>query len=321
MSTGEDKMAKIVALAGGVGGAKFVKGLAQVVPHQDLTVIVNTGDDFVHMGLNISPDLDTVMYTLAGLSNEITGWGRKDETWNTFESLKKMNSETWFSLGDSDLATHMERTRLLSKGQNLTEVTHTLCNTFGVNIQVLPMTDSPVTTIIKTSEFGEIPFQEYFVKHKFEPKLLGYYFKNIEKAKLNPITERRLEEADTVIFCPSNPWLSIYPILSVEGVKNILKRKNCIAISPIVGNRALKGPAAKIFNEMGVTASAYEVAKLYKGMITGMVLDRENENEISAISGCGIIPLVTDTIMKDDESKARLAKEVCNFASQLPKRK
>lgn len=314
-------MTKIVALAGGVGGAKFVKGLAQIVPDQDLTVIVNTGDDFVHMGLNISPDLDTVMYTLAGLSNEITGWGRKDETWNTLESLKKMNSETWFSLGDSDIATHMERSRLLASGLNLTEVTAVLCRTFGVNIKVLPMTDSPVSTTIKTCEYGEIPFQEYFVKYKFEPKLLSYSFRKINKARLNPITKKELEKADTVIFCPSNPWLSIYPILSVKGVKNILKNKNCIAISPIVGHRALKGPAAKIFNEIGITPSAYEVAKLYKGMITGMVLDRENKGEINLIRGCGIIPLVTDTIMKDDESKARLAKEVCNFASQLPMRK
>jgi len=314
-------MTNIVALAGGVGGAKFAKGLALVLPHEDLTVIVNTGDDFVHLGLNISPDLDTVMYNLAGISNEQTGWGRKNETWNTFENLKKIGSETWFNLGDSDLATHLERTRLLREGKNLTEVTQILCEKYKLDVRVLPMTDVEVMTMIDTKEYGELPFQEYFVKYGFEPQLLGYTYRNIDNAYLNKTTKNVLESADVIIFCPSNPWLSIFPILAVKEFRDILMNKICIAISPIVGNTALKGPAAKIFEEMDVVPSAMEVARLYKDIIDGFVLDNQNQDESNAIMGWGIIPLVTDTIMKDDASKARLAKEVIQFASKLTTRK
>ena len=314
-------MTNIVALAGGVGGAKLARGLALVVPHEDLTVIVNTGDDFVHLGLNISPDLDTVMYNLAGISNENTGWGRQNETWNTFENLKKIGSETWFNLGDSDLATHLERTRLLREGKNLTEVTQILCEKYKLDVRVLPMTDVEVMTIINTKEYGELPFQEYFVKYSFKPQLIGYSYRNIEKAYLNAETKRLLEAADIVIFCPSNPWLSIFPILAVKDFRDILKNRICIAVSPIVGNNALKGPAAKIFKEMNVEPSAMEVARLYVDIIDGFVLDIQNQDESNQIKGWGIIPLVTDTIMKNDASKARLAQEIIRFASKLTTRK
>ena len=312
-------MKKVLVLAGGVGGAKLVKGLANIVPHKKLTVVVNTGDDFIHYGLNISPDLDTVMYSLAGLSNETTGWGRKNETWNCQEGLKKLGSETWFNLGDYDLATNLERTRLLKNGMTLTDVTTRLCQKLGIKVNLLPMTDGMVSTYITTDQYGDISFQEYFVKYKFEPVLKDYKFVGIEKCKLNPKTKQSIMEADIVIIGPSNPWLSIMPILAVEDTKQIIMKKVCVAVSPIVGNTAIKGPAAKIFKEMGITPSATEVARLYKDMLKGFVIDELNAVESETIRGWGIIPLVTDTVMKDDASKERLAGKVFEFASQLAK--
>ena len=312
-------MTKVVALAGGVGGAKLVYGLAKILSEEDLTVIVNTGDDFVHFGLNISPDLDTVMYNLAELSNDQTGWGRKDETWNCFNELKKQESETWFSLGDHDLATHLERTRLLQSGFNLSEVTSILCKKNKVNINVKPMADGIVRTIVNTEEYGDLPFQEYFVKYHFEPKYISHRFDGIKTANINPETRKAIESADIVIICPSNPWLSSLPILALEDMQKLISQKVCVAVSPIVGNEAIKGPAAKMFREMNITPSAYEVAKIYQGVITGFVLDSLNSSECDLIGACGIIPMVTDTIMSDKYSKERLAKEIFNFASQLKK--
>lgn len=312
-------MTKVVALAGGVGGAKLVYGLAQCLPSDDLTVVVNTGDDFVHFGLNISPDLDTVMYNLAEISNEQTGWGRKDETWNCAAELKQIGSETWFNLGDRDLATHLERTKLLKSGLNLSDATAILCQKLGVKVAVKPMSDDTVHTIVTTEEYGDLPFQEYFVKYHFEPKYLSHRFFGIYTAKINQGTRKALQEADIVIICPSNPWLSILPILAVEDMRQVISKKVCVAVSPIVGNDAIKGPAAKMFKEMNIIPSAYEVAKIYQGLIDGFVLDNLNSSECDLVSACGIIPMVTDTIMKDKYSKERLAKEIFDFASQLKK--
>jgi LPPG:FO 2-phospho-L-lactate transferase len=312
-----NNMTKIVALAGGVGGAKLVLGLSKIIPENDFTVIINTGDDFVHYGLYICPDLDTVMYTLAGESNELNGWGRKNETWNNQKELLKISSDAWFNLGDRDLAVHMERTKLLREGNNLTEVTQNICEKYTNLKSLFPMSDQPVSTIIDTEEYGEISFQEYFVKYHFEPKYKKHYCKGIEKARINPKTRQKLLEADVVILCPSNPWLSIMPILAVEDMQKIISTKKCIAVSPIVGNSAIKGPAAKMLIEMGITPSASEVAKLYTGLIRGFVLDNKNCYEKGTIQGWGIIPLVTDTIMRDEETKKRLAQEIINFASQL----
>ncbi|MBA4386045.1 MAG: 2-phospho-L-lactate transferase [Anaerolinea sp.] len=312
-------MTKVLALAGGVGGAKLVYGLTKTIPAEELTVIVNTGDDFINFGLNISPDLDTVMYNLAEISNEATGWGRKDETWNCAAELKKIGSETWFNLGDRDLATHLERTRLLKSGLNLTDVTAILCKKFGVSVAIKPMTDESVHTIVTTDEYGDLPFQEYFVKYHFEPKYITHRFFGIYTAKINPETRKAIQAADIIIICPSNPWLSILPILAVEDMRKLISKKICVAVSPIVGNEAIKGPAAKMFHEMNITPSAYEVAKIYKGVIDGFVLDNLNSSECDLISACGIIPMLTDTIMKDKYSKERLAKEIFDFASQLKK--
>lgn len=312
-------MCKIVALAGGVGGAKLVKGLAKVIPHQDLSIIVNTGDDFDHFGLNISPDLDTVMYTLAGLSNEVTGWGRKDESWKVFSELGKLSSENWFQLGDLDLATHMERTRLLANGATLTEATKAISEKYGCMINLFPMTDSKVSTRIVTEEYGDIPFQEYFVKYQWKPKIKNLYFKGIENARLNNETRAIIEESDLVIICPSNPWVSILPILSVDDLKVLISKKICIAVSPIIGTTAVKGPAAKMFIEKGIAPSAFEVARFYKGLLDGFVLDKQNAHECDMITGWGIIPLVTNTLMVDDRSKERLAQEIYDFSKKIVK--
>jgi LPPG:FO 2-phospho-L-lactate transferase len=312
-------MTKVVALAGGVGGAKLVYGLAKILPTEDLTVIVNTGDDFEHFGLNISPDLDTVMYNLAELSNEQTGWGRKDETWNCFMELDKLESENWFRLGDRDLATHLERTKLLKSGFNLSDATAILCKKNGVDITVKPMSDESVRTIVTTEEYGDLPFQEYFVKYQFQPKYKSHRFFGIYSAKINPDTRKALQSADIVIICPSNPWLSVLPILAVEDMRQLISQKICVAVSPIVGQEAIKGPAAKMFHEMNIVPSAYEVAKIYQGVIDGFVLDNLNSSECDLINACGIIPMLTDTIMKDKYSKERLAKEIFDFASQLKK--
>lgn len=312
-------MTKVVALAGGVGGAKLVYGLANTLPAEDLTVIVNTGDDFEHFGLNICPDLDTVMYNLAEISNEQNGWGRQDETWNCFSELEKLESENWFQLGDRDLATHLERTKLLRSGFNLTDVTEILCHKLGVDVCVRPMSDQSVHTIVTTKEYGDLPFQEYFVKHHFEPEYISHRFFGSYTAKINPKTREALTNADMVIICPSNPWLSIMPILAVEDMRQLISQKVCVAVSPIVGHDAIKGPAAKMFHEMNITPSAYEVAKIYQGLIDGFVMDNLNSSECDLVVACGIIPMLTDTIMKDKNSKERLAKEIFDFASQLKK--
>jgi len=312
-------MTKVVALAGGVGGAKLVYGLSKILDPSQFSAIINTGDDFSHLGLMISPDIDSVVYSLAGLTNDKTGWGRKDETWNCLSVLKELNSETWFQIGDKDLGLHLERTKLLNQGLTLTEVTKALCKKMGVLHSIFPMSDDPVRTMIETEELGEIPFQEYFVKHHFQPRYRGIRYAGIEAARLSKKALRELQEADLVIICPSNPWLSIFPILEIPHVKNLLKKKTTIAVSPIIGNSAVKGPASKIFNELGIKPSGYEVAKMYRPFLTGFVLDHENELEQEGIRSFGIIPLVTDTLMKNDNDKQRLASEVLGFAINLKK--
>ena len=205
---------KIVALAGGVGGAKLAHGLAQVLPPDDLTVIVNTGDDFEHYGLYICPDLDTVCYTLAGLANLETGWGRMSETWNVIENAEKLGGPTWFRLGDRDLGTHLERTRRLKDGQTLSQVTNDFCKAWGIQHTVVPISDQPVRTIVKTEE-GDLPFQEYFVHRRCEPRVTGFRFEGVEQAQPAPKAREAIQSADAIVICPSNPWVSIDPILRV----------------------------------------------------------------------------------------------------------
>lgn len=309
---------KIVALAGGVGGAKLADGLAQALPPDDLTVIVNTGDDFVHYGLRICPDLDTVCYTFAGLANPETGWGRADETWNAFENLQHLGGPGWFRLGDRDLATHLERTRRLTAGETLSQITAVFCAAWGVRPRVLPMTDDDVPTIVCTDE-GDLAFQEYFVARKCQPKVTGFHFEGAAQAVPAPGVLEALAAAEAVIFCPSNPWVSIDPILNIPGVWDASRGRAVVAVSPIIGGQALKGPAAKMYAELGIEPSAYAVARHYRGLLTGFVLDNEDGGLVSRLD---MPTLVTDTIMRNRGERLRLAEEVLSFvAGLLPQNK
>jgi LPPG:FO 2-phospho-L-lactate transferase len=322
---------KIVALAGGGGGAKLADGLAQILPPEDLTIVVNTGDDFEHLGLYICPDLDTVCYTLAGLVNPETGWGRADETFHALENIEKLGGENWFRLGDKDLATHIERTRRLREGQPLNQITRAFCRAWGVRQAVLPMSDDPVRTIVNTVEYGELPFQEYFVHRKCEPRVKGFRFAGLESAKPAPGVLEAIGKADAVVICPSNPWVSIDPILAVldlsptplrhpspllqgEGKGRWGDGVRSVAISPIIGGQTVKGPAAKMYAEFGIQPSALAVAEHYKGLISGFVLDSIDArlaNETPAFTR------VTNTLMKTQDDRRRLAQDVLNLIQML----
>jgi LPPG:FO 2-phospho-L-lactate transferase len=312
-------MNKVVAFAGGVGGAKLAWGLAQVLSKEKLTIMVNTGDDFVHFGLNISPDVDTVCYTLANLANPMTGWGREDESWSCLEELKKLSAPGWFNLGDKDLALHLVRTELLKHGWSLTKVTRYLCEKMGVNHTILPMSDSPVRTMVSTKEMGVLPFQEYFVKYQCKPTMTGVTFNGIESAELSVEVKKALVDAELVVLCPSNPWVSIRPILEISGVKQLLSSKNVIAVSPIIGGKTVKGPAAKMFAEMGIEPSAFAVAQYYKSIIQGFILDIVDEDQVQQIRQCGIIPIAVNTLMSDNPTRIKLATEVLTFAERIKK--
>ncbi|MGH2582586.1 MAG: 2-phospho-L-lactate transferase [Anaerolineales bacterium] len=307
---------KVVTFAGGVGGAKMADGLAQVLPKKELTVVVNTGDDFEHFGLTICPDLDTVCYTLAGLANPETGWGRVGDTENALKSVGVLGGPTWFWLGDRDLGTHLERTRRLQAGEPLSVITADFCRRWGVDAALLPMSDQTVRTIVETGE-GELPFQEYFVARACEPRVRGFRFQGAEAAQPAPGVLEAIKTADAVIFCPSNPWVSIAPILSVPGIRAAVETKPVIAVSPIIGGKAVKGPAAKMFSELGIEPSALAVAQHYGKLLRGFLLDNRDAAQSSAIEALGIMPLVTDTLMQDRADRARLAKEVLAFASAL----
>ncbi len=306
----------IVALAGGVGGAKLADGLAQILPPENLTVIVNTGDDFEHYGLHISPDLDTVCYTLAGLANPATGWGRADETWNAIENAARLGGPDWFRLGDRDLGTHLERTRRLRAGEPLSAITRDFCRAWGIEHTILPMSDDPVPTVVETEE-GELPFQEYFVHRKTEPAVKGFRFPGVERAQPAPGVRAALERANLVILCPSNPWVSIDPILSVGDIRELVAAKTCIAVSPIIGGEALKGPAAKMYRELGIQPSALAVAEHYRGLLQGFVFDLRDQELENAIQRLGMNTLCAQTIMHTPADRARLAAEALAFGASL----
>jgi LPPG:FO 2-phospho-L-lactate transferase len=309
---------KITALAGGVGGAKLADGLDKVLEKGQLTVIVNTGDDMDFYGLHISPDLDTVSYTLAGLANPVTGWGRKDETWEVFETLSKLGAPNWFHLGDHDLAVHLERTRLMASGMSLTDVTAHLCGLMGLKNLVIPMTDQSVRTMVHTRDNRVLSFQEYFVKENCQPEVSSFEFSGIDEALPSKHVIAAIQESDLVVFCPSNPWVSIDPILKLGNLKDLLKQKMVVAISPIIGGKTIKGPAAKMFNELGIHPSARAVAEHYRDLIDGFILDAVDQSEAEEIRHWGIIPLVTNTIMRSTEDRMQLAKDIINFGLSLP---
>jgi len=310
---------KIAALAGGVGGAKLAQGLAQILPPEDLTVIVNTGDDFEHLGLYVCPDLDTVCYTLAGLANPETGWGRVDETWNTIANIEKLGGPAWFRLGDQDIATHLERTRRLNEGKSLTQITQEFCKAWGIKPVVLPMSDSAVRTMVDT-DAGELAFQEYFVHRHCEPRVRGFRFEGAEVAEPATGAREAIESADAIVICPSNPWVSVDPILKVLSRKAIPlfpEGKPVVAVSPIIGGKTVKGPAAKMYAELGIEPSALAVAQHYRNRITGFVLDTVDESISSEISLLNINTLTTDTLMNTPTDRARLAIDVLHFIRSL----
>lgn len=307
-----------VALAGGIGGAKMADGLARSVGPENLTVIVNTGDDFELYGLRISPDLDTVMYTLAGIANPDTGWGVAGDTWRNFEMLDRYGAKPWFRLGDQDLATHMLRTQALRGGDTLTQVTANMARQLGLASRVLPMSDSPVRTVVDT-DAGTLAFQEYFVRMRWQPKVTAVRFEGVERAEASLSVLRAIETADTIVLCPSNPYLSVDPILLTHGVRDALLNASApiIAVSPIVGGEALKGPAAKMMRELGQEPSAATVARHYSEFINGFVMDGADAAYKPVIEAMGIGVLVTNTVMKDTDDRARLGCEVVNFADEL----
>lgn len=308
-------MKKIVSLAGGVGGAKLVDGLSRLVPGEDLTVIVNSADDFDHLGLRICPDLDTVVYTLAGLANPVTGWGRRDDTWNVLDTLVVLGGPAWFRLGDRDLALSLERTRRLDAGEPLSSIASDFCRTFGVTVRVLPMTDDRVATIVLTEQ-DELPFQEYFVALSYEPVVRGFRFEGIQDADPAPGVIQAVDEADFVILCPSNPWVSLDPILAVPGIAAAVRGKEAIGVSPIVGGAAIKGPAAKMFRDLGTEPSALAVAEHYRGLISGLVIDEQDASLARGIRSLGLKVRVTQTVMRNTEDRRRLALEVLDFAAE-----
>lgn len=314
-------MKNVTAFAGGVGGAKLALGLAHVAPPQGLTVVVNTADDFEHLGLHISPDLDTVMYTLGGIANPDTGWGQVNETWQFLDALGKLGGDTWFRLGDRDLATHIERTRRLQEGQSLTDICAHLCRQLGVGVAVLPMSDQPVRTIVDTDD-GALSFQDYFVRMRCEPRVKGFTFAGVESALAQPRVLQAIATTEVLIFCPSNPYVSIAPILALTGAQKAIAARRregvpLVAVSPIVGGQAIKGPAAKMMIELGLESSCESVARYYGGAIDGLVIDEADRASVENIESMGIRVLVTDTIMRDLESKTRLAQETLAFAASL----
>jgi LPPG:FO 2-phospho-L-lactate transferase len=306
---------KIVAIAGGVGGARLADGLAQVLPPKNLTVIVNTGDDFEHLGLKICPDLDTVCYTLAGLANHETGWGRWGETWHALDTLGELGGETWFRLGDRDLGLHLERTRRLAQGESLTQITRHICMMLGVQANILPATDTPVPTQVHTTE-GMLGFQEYFVRRRCKPVVMGFEFAGIEQATPASGVIEAIQDADLVVICPSNPWVSVGPVLAISGIQRALAGKFVLAVSPIIAGQTIKGPAAKMYRELGIEPSALAVARHYEGVLRGFVFDILDQDLRSQVEGLGLHSLVTDTVMRTDEDRRRLAEEILVWADR-----
>jgi LPPG:FO 2-phospho-L-lactate transferase len=312
----------IVALAGGVGGAKLAQGLTltptlSLEGRGSLTIIVNTGDDFEWHGLYVCPDLDTVTYTLGGLANTVTGWGVASDTFEAISALQRLGVEPWFKIGDRDLATHVYRTELLHQGKTLTEVTNIITHALGIEATILPMTADRFRTMVDTDQ-GVLEFQEYFVRRQWQPIIRRIFFDGADSAQATPQVISALEQADAIIIAPSNPFVSVEPILSLTLTPDPAPfagkgRKPIAAVSPIVGGQALKGPAAKMFHELGVEPSAFAVAQHYRHLVTHFVLDQLDADQESAIQSLGMKTLVTNTIMQSVEDRVRLAAEVVEF--------
>ena len=303
---------KVIAVSGGIGGAKLALGLYRVLPADSLMVACNTGDDFEHLGLSISPDMDTVLYTLAGIANPETGWGRADETWSFMQALESLGGENWFRLGDGDLAIHVERTRRLAAGESLSDIGDDLCRRLGVRARVVPMSDQPVRTMVHTDD-GILAFQRYFVQNRCEPEVTGFTFHGAGDAHPSlPLWEALIsEKLEAIVICPSNPFISIDPILAVPGLRGAIADCGApvVAVSPIIGGNSVKGPTAKMMSELGIPQSARAVAEHYDGLLTGFVLDDADQGAVTDLP-C----LHTRILMESEEEKIALATQVLEFA-------
>jgi LPPG:FO 2-phospho-L-lactate transferase len=310
----------ILALAGGVGAARFLDGLTRVIPPEEVYVVGNTADDTEIYGLSISPDLDTVVYTLAGLANPVHGWGIENDTFESLAALGRLGEDTWFQLGDRDMATHIFRTNRLRAGTKLSAVTAEIAGSLGVRSTVVPMSNDPVRTIVRTPD-GKMAFQTYFVRRRAQDKVLAVTFQGAEKARPTPGLLRAIRSASGIVFCPSNPIISIGPILAVPGIRNALSRRSCpsAAISPIVGGRALKGPAGSMMKSLGKDVSALGVARIYQGLVDILVLDTVDAALAPSIQELGIQTVVTNTIMSGPAEKKALARSVVQALKKYTK--
>ncbi|HUC66161.1 MAG TPA: 2-phospho-L-lactate transferase [Stellaceae bacterium] len=309
----------ILALAGGVGGAKLADGLMQLLG-EGLAVLVNTGDDFEHMGLTICPDLDTVTYTLAGIAESSTGWGVAGESWAFLDQATRLGGPSWFRLGDRDVALHVLRTERLRRGERLTEITADICGRLGIAARVLPMTDAAIRTIVHTPQ-GPLPFQEYFVKERCAPVVTGFAFAGSDNAAPTPELDAALADRGlaAIVLCPSNPYVSIAPILAVPGLQQRLKQRGVpiVAVSPIIGGAAVKGPAAKMMRELGIEPSALAVAEHYRGFIDGFLLDEADATLLPRLAPLGLAARAVPSLMKTSADRRRLAEAVVSFAAEL----
>jgi len=307
----------VVALSGGVGGAKLALGLSRVLPPEELLVVCNTGDDFEHLGLSISPDIDTLLYTLAGLDNPKTGWGRRDETWTFMAALEALGGETWFRLGDGDLAIHVERTRRLKAGEPLSQIISDFSRRLGLSARIVPMTDSPVRTHVETRN-GWLAFQRYFVEQQCRPEVLGFSFEGAATARAHPdfLAALKSPALRAVIICPSNPLISVDPILALHGVREALRHcaAPVIAVSPVIGGRAVKGPTAKMLRELGLEVSAAEVARRYQEFLDGYVIDDADASLSEALP----MPVVaTKTLMLSLADRVHVARVALALADRM----
>jgi LPPG:FO 2-phospho-L-lactate transferase len=312
-----DRDGLVLALSGGIGGAKLALGLSRVLPPERLIVVANTGDDFEHLGLAISPDLDTVMYTLAGLSDPDKGWGRRDETWTFMAALAALGGETWFQLGDGDLATHVERTRRLAAGETLSRITADFCRRLGVRAKILPMSEERVRTRLRCAE-GWLDFQDYFVRRRYAPVVEELAYDGAASARPQPEFVAALADPGlrAVVICPSNPYLSIDPILALPGVREGLAAcaAPVVAVSPIIGGRAVKGPTAKMMRELGLPVSASSVAQHYAGLIDIYVIDRGDAETVAMPDMRTVKAATLMTTLADREA---LARAVLAFADEF----
>jgi len=311
---------RIIAFCGGVGGAKLAHGLAQKLPPEDLMIVVNTGDDFVHCGMKICPDIDTVTYTLAGLHHPTQGWGRRDETWNSIEIIRQLGGPTWFAIGDKDIALHIERTRRLAAGQKLSDVTLTLSQSLGVSHPPVPMTDSPVETMLDT-DVGRLSFQEYFVRQRCQPRVLEIGFHGAEGAQPCSSIKLAMENPrlEGIVICPSNPLLSLDPILAVPGIQEALRFSNVpvVMVSPIITGKAIKGPTVKLFKELGIEQSALACAKRYADFLDHYIMDFSDQDLLTYASDVDFCLYLANILMQSNEDKTNLATEILALIAEL----